>query len=120
METQNKILDCGHLPSEHGHYDVGYGIDINNKTYCYACCANQDKTTMRQNKRIVLYLNDTQGYVSNWPGSLKIKTTAQYIGRHNIAGTQTRIYFKFDDKFWTGIQYGNNTQLCYCKELKRQ
>jgi hypothetical protein len=100
---------------------TGYGIDKNNNKVCYSCCAEQDKKDMIQNKKTVLYLskeNDNKWYIVNWPSSLKIPVRNKRTGRHNIAGTQTTAYFCFNGFWWIGKQYGNFSDICYCKQLK--
>jgi hypothetical protein len=111
-----KILDCGHEPSEHESFTTGYGTDKNGKTYCYDCCAKSDMEVMRKYKAIDLYLSGE--YVTNWPGSLKIKVGYQRKGKHNIAGSRVDVWFTFEGTQWHGVQYGEWTQICHCKQIK--
>lgn len=116
METK---LDCGHeaTPTE---CSPGYGIDREGKKHCFACCAERDKTDMRENGKICLYL--TKGAedwkVTNWPGSLSIPVPQPKTGRHNLAGSRYDVWFSFERKLWHGVQYGENTQICHCKRIK--
>ena len=84
---------------------------------CYACCATLDKRAMARTGRATMYLTESiRGvYVSNWPGTLAIKTGAPRKGRHNIAGTRTDVWFRFEGHEWHGVQYGNNTQIIHCR-----
>jgi hypothetical protein len=119
--TDNTILDCGHKPSKHSNFTTGYGTNKDGKTFCYDCCAYNDVQQMLNNKSIVLYLvkNNNQYQVTNWPASLKFNLYGNpVIGKHNIAGTQTHVYFKLYGTIWHGVQYGDNSQLCYCKQTK--
>jgi len=70
---------------------------------------------MRKDRKIVFYLHNKN--VTNWPRTLKFKA---YIreGKHNIARIQRSVYFKFEGKQWYGKQYGDFSELCYCKQLK--
>lgn len=133
-------LDCGHEPSEHSECTTGYGTDREGKTYCYACCAERDKADMIETGRATLYLTmpdnhptkpgNMWGYhyaepipgdctVSNWPGSLKLKTHCARVGGHNMTGKRYDVWFTGPDGAnWHGVQYGDNTQICHCRRLK--
>ncbi len=127
-QPENVTLDCGHKPSPHSDFTTGYGTGTDGKTYCYACCADRDREAMRKDGRITLYLSQTRDNgtdypkpeVSNWPGSLRLGVYHQRTGRHNIARTRTDVYFMFEGAAWHGTQYGDNSQLCYCKRTKIQ
>jgi len=113
-----EILDCGHRPSEHSKISTGYGYDDNGKTFCYTCCAEQDKATMIKTGKITLYLNQNLN-VGNWPHSLWFPLRYQKTGHHNIAGKRYDVWFNGPDGFvWHGVQYGDMTQLCHCKRTK--
>jgi hypothetical protein len=112
-------LDCGHEPSP-ASIGTGYGTDNAGRKHCYACCAEQDKQTMRDNGRIVLYLSRDSGtgeyIVTNWPGTLRLIPYHVRQGRHNIARTRHDVWFNFEGARWHGVQYGDNTQLCHCRK----
>ena len=127
-------LDCGHEPSPHGEHTTGYGI-VNNKKFCYECCAEMDKKQMREEGRITLYLgvqwkNGTmfnkltkivhcKNELTNWPGSLRIPCWV-HSHRHNIARRQYSVRFEFEGQKWHGRMVGDNTELCHCKRNKVQ
>jgi hypothetical protein len=120
------ILDCGHPESNNGSgCGTGYGQDKHGKRYCYACCAERDKRSMRETGRAVLYLTtkpDLGGdygnaEITNWPGSLKL-TGRYHKGSHNIARTRYDVWFKFEGQNWWGVTYGEDTQICHCKRVK--
>lgn len=115
-----RVLDCGHEPSPHSDFTTGYGEDSQGKRYCYDCCAERDKTQMRNDGRATLYLSQDNGNftITNWPGSLKLSPYHVRKGRHNIAGTRYDAWFSFDGQPWHGTQYGENTQLIHCKRIK--
>jgi len=101
---------------------TGYGTNhLTGEKLCYECCAEQDKQFMKDNGEMTLYLSieGTQAKVTNWPGTLSIPCTSYKIGRHNIAGKRYDVWFVFDDYFWHGVQYGDNTQICHCKKTKQ-
>ena len=112
------LLECGHSESAHSSITVGYGTNSKGERHCYMCCAEQDKATMRADKRIVLYLDTKARTVSNWPGSFKLDVSHISEGRHNIAGKRYDAYFMFEGTRWHGVQYGDMTQLVHCKQLK--
>ena len=101
--------DCGHESTDHG-------TDAQDKTFCYACCAERDKAQMRQDGRIVLYLH--RGKVTNWPGSLSLPVNYQRQGRHNIAGSRQDVWFEFEGNKWHGTQYGEGSEICRCQQVK--
>lgn len=110
------VLDCGHEPSEHESITTGYGVDQQGKKHCYTCCADADKKQMRDTGQITLYLSS--GKVTNWPGSLSIPVNNKRTGRHNWTGRRYDVWFYFEGKLWHGVQYGDMTQLCHCKQIK--
>ena len=131
------VLDCGHEESEHKPFTTGYGRNAEGKTFCYDCCAEQDKQYMRDNGKIMLYLTRVEGcppncpdkcskhgqyyyQVSNWPGSLKIKTYNEHTGKHNMTGKRIDVWFRFEGQTWWGVQYGYDTDIIHCKRLKEK
>lgn len=102
---------------------TGYGVNEAGDKICYECCGVLDRQDMIATGKAVLYLTVTKknnffkGYVSNWPGTLKINVQGK-IGRHNIAGIRYDCWFRFNGRNWHGVTYGDNTQLCHCKQLK--
>ena len=122
MENKTK-LDCGHPPTKQapGSCGTGYGEDSNGKRFCYTCAAKRDRAEMKKTGRTVLYLT-TGEYgdcvLTNWPGSLRLSGRFTK-GRHNIARTRYDAWFRFDGADWHGVTYGDNTQLCHCRELGR-
>ena len=133
LEIETK-LDCGHAPSPHGEHTTGYGVDLQGRKICWACCADRDRQEMLDKGKIILYLtpanlrdtapNGFRGLdgekvsrwqVSNWPGSLKFNAYAKK-GAHNIAGSRYDAWFTGPDgKEWHGVNYGEMSQLCHCK-----
>jgi hypothetical protein len=54
-----------------------------------------------------------------WPGTLKIRCGVR-TGRHNIAGKRYDVWFVGPDgKNWHGVTYGDNTQICRVRRLKK-
>lgn len=104
---------------------TGYGINRDGSKVCYECCAEIDKAEMVKHGTIVLYLTYDEkmvqygdGKVSNWPASLEFKARVKK-GKHNMAGNRYDVWFRdHTNRLWHGVQYGDNSQLCYCKRLK--
>lgn len=108
-------------------FTTGYGKDKEGHKICYECCALQDEKDMNETGKATLYLSqkffncENHYVVSNWPSSLEFKVNHMRIGKHNIARKVYVVYF--NDKqgnTWIGKTYGDNTQICHCKRLKKQ
>ena len=127
MKNQdNTILDCGHKPSPHSSITNGYATDGQGRKHCYECCAKLDREHMQRSGRTTLYLSATSpghgGYgdatITNWPGSLSF-AGRYHKGGHNIAGTRYDVWFTDGNgSRWYGVNYGENSQLLYCRKLK--
>lgn len=127
--THFKCFDCKQfkkLPEE-GSFSTGYGFDADFNKICYTCCGLRDKKEMKENGKITLYLKHNpinkhyqyaDGIITNWASSLVIKCRVKK-GKHNIAGTRYDVWFTFEGEAWYGVQYGEHSQLCYCKRLKQ-
>jgi hypothetical protein len=75
---------------------------------------------MRVDGKITLYLVKLDGahYVSNFPGTLKLKVWSMRVGRHNLAGKRYDVAFTHERHVWHGVTYGDMTQICHCKRTK--
>ena len=111
-----ELLFCGHVESEHDPLTRGYGIDSAGNKHCYDCCLARDLGAMRRDKKAMLYLDDAK--VTNWIGNLCIKIGTLKKSRHNIARVRYDFWFVFDGHVWHGVQYGDNTQIAYCRQTK--
>jgi hypothetical protein len=106
---------------EEGSYGIGYGLNKNKEKVCYQCCAEEDKKQMRETGKAVLYLiKNKEGTweVTNWPGTLRFKAGYIKESRHNIARIRRDTWIVFEGYYWHCIQYGDNSELCYCKKTK--
>lgn len=123
-----KVLDCGHPPTNDGPLSTGYGTDRAGKTFCYACCAENDKKAMIEDGRACMYLVSNKDHrsnvvynVTNWLGSLKFQVYHHRVGKHNIAGSRIDAWFKGPDGFvWHAKQYGTMSDICHCKRTKER
>jgi hypothetical protein len=117
---------CGQQKTNTDSITPGYGVDKAGKKVCFACCAEIDKQQMRDTGRAVLYFtivnnrSSNYGKVTNWPGTLVFDHCVFERGRHNFARTRYDVWFSFDGYWWHGVNYGEFTQLCYCKRTKER
>jgi hypothetical protein len=112
---------CGEQNAVNTGGGSGFATDEKGGKICFKCCAVMDSEQMAKDGEIVLYLvkNEAGNYeVTNWPGTLRISAKKVYEGRHNIAGTQTHVWFTHSGREWIGVQYGRNSDVCRCKRLK--
>ncbi len=117
-----KCSDCRKTITNTDKSTSGYGIYPNGDKVCFSCCAYRDLASMRDTGKITLYLsgNSQIGYkLGNWPGTLSLRPASYRVGKHNIARTRIDVWFVLDGFWWHGIQYGDFSQLCYCKKTKQ-
>lgn len=112
---------CGEVkPVNVGGVSTGYGweaISPDSKPICFECCGHLDRERMAGTGRATLYLDD--GWVTNWPGTLKLRVRSARTGKHNLAGKRVDVWFTDEaGARWHGVQYGRWTQICHCKRLK--
>jgi hypothetical protein len=75
---------------------------------------------MLETKRATMYLvkEGDNWYVTNWIGNIRYLASVKK-GRHNIARTRYDAWFHGPmNTIWHGVQYGENTQVIWCKEIK--
>ena len=118
------VFECARCRMTKTHTDsmaTGYGLNRRRQKICFACCAIVDRDAMIKHGRSTLYLDTRTRTVTNWPGTLTIPLTTIRTGRHNMAGTRYDVYFQGPDRTpWHGVTYGDNTQLCHCRQLRRK
>lgn len=108
---------CGLTKENNEPHTTGYGIQDGNKI-CFACCGINDARELENlepKQKFYLYWTGTE--VTNWPGSLRIKPTNVIKGHHNIARTRETVYFTFKGRRFSGVQYGQNSQILHIKKL---
>jgi hypothetical protein len=115
VQTCSKCGKTIATPNEGG---TGYALDEEKNTVCYACCAIQDREYMLEHGVIDLYLTKRGLWVvQNWPGTLVIPVTRISEGKHNIAGIQRHVWFRYEGEDWHGLQVGNLSEVCRCKQM---
>lgn len=113
-----------------------------NRMVCVKCCAELEKAYMRTHDKIVLYFQSFQHryqtdytrknkiYIIGGHGDVMGELTdamgnkivdLYYIdrGKHNIAGRRYDFRFMFEGRTWHGTVYGDNSDLAYCRRLKK-
>lgn len=128
-ETKTHEFDCADCKQHKSHTSeltTGYATfgDSDDKV-CFECCGKRDADSMAEHGKATMYLtgaNESQGWahVSNWPGTLQIRVRRIRKGRHNIAGCRYDVWFAFQGAEWHGTQFGDNTQICRVKRLKKR
>jgi len=100
---------------------TGYATTPEGDRVCYDCCATVDREFMREKRKNTLYLTKKGGKwgVSNWCGTLFLPCGTPRKGRHNIARTRYDVWFSFEGQSWHGVQYGDMTQICHCRRVKK-
>jgi len=101
---------------------TGYARDTSDNFLCYECAGENEARDLRETGKGYLYLTrDKSGAhtVSNWPGTLTIPVRYLRKGAHNIARTRYDVWFTFEGAEWHGVQYGEWTQICHVRRLKR-
>lgn len=113
------LCDCGHWATSNG-ITTGYGVSKEGKLSCFACCGEEDKTTLRETGILNGYLSKDEGrhYFSNWPGTLKLRVQHISKSRHNFAGKdgRTDFWLYFEGNQYHGVQIGHNHQ---CATIRR-
>lgn len=114
------MCDCGHMESDHSSFTRGYGENNEGKRLCWDCCAKAEREYMRTNGKNTLYLVKRNGqyFVTDWTGKVEFRVTSYSTSRHNIGGTRTDVWFKFENQTWHGYQIGDFNQICHCKRNK--
>jgi hypothetical protein len=108
---------------DHG-IGTGYSTTESGEKVCYECIGKLDRTKLYNlpiGGKYTLYLTEKKRhlYVSNWPGSFKLPVHYSKTGNHNIAGIRQDVWFYLEDHLYHGTCYGKNTQIAYCKRIKK-
>ena len=111
-----------------GGTGYGYATDTPEAPpICYACCSKRENDLLVREGKGYLYLtsrtmkpgNFCDGEVGNWPGGISFKCRVK-SSFHNIAGVRYDVWFTGPDgQPWWGVQYGNMTQVCRVRRVKR-
>jgi len=112
MKTTFICDQCKKEIVHESEFSTGYGIDKNNNKVCFACCGENDKNSLldlKPKEKFYLYFDGK--IITNWPGTLKILPTRITKGNHNMCGTRLDVYFKLGDKWFHGLNLGDNQVL---------
>ncbi len=120
MTDAANILDCGHASTSGGGC-TGYAITTDNRKICYACCAEQDKASMRATGYATLYLakRGDSYHITNWPGTLDIKPFRVKVSKRGggFGSQRTDAWFNFEGATWHAINRGN-MDIARCKRTR--
>jgi hypothetical protein len=104
----------------------GYALNDSGEKICYKCCGVQDAVQLSAitgKEEMYLYLSfnkEKKTYeITNWPATLIINPTRIHSGKHNIAGTQTHVWFRFNHEYFHGVNFGNTSQVLVVKKIKK-
>ncbi len=103
---------------------AGYATTRTGKRVCYDCVGKIDREELENlpiGGKITQYLvkEGNEYYISNWPGTLKIRIRRVKKGNHNIAGTRSDVWFSYAGHDFHGVQYGNHSQICHITRVKK-
>jgi len=141
------IFKCDQCHQEKTHFSdftTGYGVYDDERKVCFSCCGKNDAKQLAElpiGGKMVLYLTSQineeranlnpygyrgenyreayrEHFVSNWPNTLKIKVHWPVKGKHNIARTRYSVRFTYAGNHYSGIQYGDFTQICHIRRVK--
>lgn len=122
-------VDCGRIITHTADsISTGYGRygveGTASHTVCFACIGEHERTNLATSQtRATLYLTkDDKGqhWVSNWPGSFKRRVPYVRKGYHNMARYRYDFQFAHAGFWWSGTQYGDNTQIAHCRRTKER
>jgi len=99
---------------------TGYGRLPDGSLVCYHCIGIQDGHALanaKKGEKFIYYLSSRDGVheISNWPGTFRQLVGHIVKGKHNMARVRYDFWFRFSNrKFW-GVQYGDNTQIAHIR-----
>lgn len=103
----------------------GYALCDTGEKICYKCCGVQDAvrlSALKGKEKMYLYLSfnkEKKNYeITNWPCTLIINPTRIHIGKHNIAGVQTHVWFRFNHEWFHGGNFGQHSQVLTVRKIK--
>lgn len=126
---------CGEHGKHKSGFSTGYGTNDDGQKVCFACCGVNDRRDLLAlpiGGKTWLYLSSEinenlaglnnseyyrEFYVTNWPGTLKIKVRRPSEGRHNFAGKRYDLWFDLEGRRFHGVQYGDSTQVLHIKRI---
>jgi len=111
---------CGKEKPVPNNGGTGYASDEEGNKTCYDCCAiidGEELANMPIGGKTIQYWNGK--HITNWPGTLKIEPSYLRIGKHNIAGTRTSIWFEYAGNKFYACQMGGFNQIARIRRIKK-
>ncbi len=138
LKESTRCARCKADYSQHDGVGTGYARTRDtDERICYDCAADDELRDMYVSGRAMLYLSGETIVpftgpgivptadmmknitVGNWTGRFKLKVHGYVIGRHNIAGIRTDVWFTDRrGQEWWGYVVGRDTQVVHCRRLK--
>ena len=139
---ENKIKTHPLTPLGATGYAYLNASDEDRRKVCYTCAADLDRALMDERGEITLHLDglislrmnperviqkQASGQaspggkisVSNWCGSLSYSVELVRVGNGGMSKIRRDIYFTdHKGRVWHGVQFGNKSELVYCKRMK--
>lgn len=130
------LLDCGHPAAPDG-IKAGYAIAPDGRHICYTCAGAWELNDALEHGSAVFYLTNNHSYsylrdsmghyvkpgdakITNWSGTVAFKILYMKVNYHNWAAYRVDVWFKdIMGDYWWGRQYGNFSELCYCRRIKK-
>lgn len=112
---------CKEEKEHESEITTGYARTNDDQKICYKCCGRIDLAQLLKDKKGILYLclcGNNIAYVQNWPGTLHFPVARLRVGKHNIARKRYDVWFSIANTNWHGVTYGDNTQICHCRQVK--
>ncbi len=70
-----KLLDCGHVASEHGPHTTGTARTPDGRTICYDCAHAVELADVQARRRICAYVAEDGRTITTWPGRPLMRVT---------------------------------------------
>jgi len=123
MDTTFICHVCKQEKTNISEFTTGYGIDKDNNKVCFECCGKQDEAELRAMKpgdKTILYWNESDSELTNWPGTLRIKAYHFTNSLHNFGGWKTHIWFRYEGNDFYAYSIGNRTTIAHVLRIKNK
>lgn len=120
METKFNCSQCKTDKSYISDITTGYGTDKEGNKICFDCCRDNDINSLvnlQPKQKFCLYYDGL--HITNWPGTLKLKSNRITKGKHNFCRTRTDVYFTLDKYNFHGVQMGDWNQILHINKVKQ-
>jgi len=119
MNTEQRTLDCGHVPSPHAEFTTGTAHTLDGREICYECSNAMEREEFAKANKFTAYLSMDGSQVQTWPGGNLAKVTRRWNRQNNFAGTLVHFNAVASDgaRWWgTSPGLGMYCRLHRCKD----